>query len=287
MGSALRNLSTARKLLRQAPKRLSASLLGILIFLLGTAPLAAEPDGDSRPITIGEYFSGQGRQSQEAVPEVQGAPVETDDLKQTSSAPAGDAQEDSSSSIDSEESSFEEVQESTAVNADAEIQARPPGGGELDFTTTPGDGQYWREKAQTGQSTFFERLRTVVWALAFICLLIWGLGKLLGRAALGRLGLPSESMSHIEILERKRLSPGRSIMLMRVGPKVLAVAATETGYQTLTEMSEEDLLKHSEQKAQQPSEGKLLTANETGPPTSPEQIAKHYLSILPGIGAKR
>ena len=86
----------------------------------------------------------------------------------------------------------------------------------------------------------------------------------------------------IEVLEKKRLSPGRSILLLRVGPKVLAVAATESGYSTLTELDAEALKQFQDEKSTPaPS---VDTAN---PAQSPGDIAKLYLSIIPGLGAKK
>ena len=98
-----------------------------------------------------------------------------------------------------------------------------------------------------------------------------------------QLSVGQDSKSMIEILEKKRLSPGRSILLMRVGPKVLAVAATESGYETLTEFVAEEFRKYQDNSAIEvagPSEQRQGA-------TTPADIARHYLSIIPGTGAKK
>lgn len=141
----------------------------------------------------------------------------------------------------------------------------------------------WRADGTVGKSTFVDKIRRVTWTLAFICFFIWAVGKVAGRATLQKWGLPVEADSLIEVLEKKRLSPGRSIMLLRVGPKVLAVAATESGYTTLTELDAEALKKYQD-------EAPAATSEETSTPAStqtPADIAKHYLSIIPGLGAKK
>jgi flagellar biogenesis protein FliO len=141
----------------------------------------------------------------------------------------------------------------------------------------------WTRKNQVGQSTFMDKLRTVTWVLAFICFLIWLIGKFASKATLEKLGLPIDPDSLLEVLEKKRISPGRSIMLLRVGPKVLAVAVTETGFRTLTEIDGEALKQHQDEHAERSRQ-----AAEIAPPgNGPADIAKHYLSIIPGLGAKK
>ena len=88
----------------------------------------------------------------------------------------------------------------------------------------------------------------------------------------------------IDIIEKKRLSPGRSIMLVRVGPKVLAVGVTEGGFQTLTELDGESLKRHQDEMNEA---SKRVDAGASAAPTSPTDVARHYLSIIPGIGVKK
>ena len=70
-------------------------------------------------------------------------------------------------------------------------------------------------------------------------------------------------------------------MLVKVGPKVLAVAATESGYTTLTEIDAEALKLHQDEKSAEVSQANPDSVQR------PSDIAKHYLSIIPGLGAKK
>jgi flagellar biogenesis protein FliO len=145
----------------------------------------------------------------------------------------------------------------------------------------------WKKKGVIGQSTFVDKLRTVTWSLAFICFLIWLVGKVASKSTLEKLGLPVDSGSMIEVLEKKRISPGRSIMLLRVGPKVLAVAVTETGFRTLTEIDGEAVKHYQDEHAEPVSAKEEESRAEAAAGQGPADIAKHYLSIIPGLGAKK
>lgn len=156
---------------------------------------------------------------------------------------------------------------------------------ELNFPDRDKPTTKWAEKDEVGKSTFFDKLVEVTWTLGITSLLIWGSAKLAARAGFKQIGASSAPKSMIEIIERKRLSPGRSILLMRVGPKVLAVAATEGGYETLTEFEEEEFKRYQDQLP-----GAEPKAPDGEPPdgvTTPADIARHYLSIIPGTGAKK
>ena len=144
---------------------------------------------------------------------------------------------------------------------------------------------HWKRSGAVGQSTFIDKLRSVTWALGIVCLLIWLLSKVISKTTLEKMGLPVESDSLIEVLEKKRISPGRSIMMVRVGPKVLAVAITENGFRTLTEIDGEALKLHQDESRVEPQAAKAPPE----PPgaTTPADVAKHYLSIIPGLGAKK
>ena len=144
----------------------------------------------------------------------------------------------------------------------------------------------WKSAGEVGESTFFDKLASVTWSLALVCLLIWAISKVVGRSTMQKLGLPVAGPSQIDILEKKRLSPGRSIMLVKVGPKVLAVAATENGYQTLTEMETaayEECVEESEAKAVEA----LKPDNVDEVEHVQQNIVRHYLSIIPGVGQKK
>lgn len=160
-----------------------------------------------------------------------------------------------------------------------------PTASELNFPEKREIGKDWATEGKVGQSTFVDKLIEVCWSLALICLLVWAISKVAAKFGLKNLAPGGSPESMIEILEKKRLSPGRTVMLMRVGPKVLAVAATENGYKTLTEFSLEDFQKHCDNKV-----SKLETDSEGAAPdgaVTPGDIARHYLSIIPGTGAKK
>lgn len=185
----------------------------------------------------------------------------------------------------------------TAVTAPPAAAASPapvaPGGPSP--AATPAEGELhlptqsdrdalaqWKKTGVVGRSTFVDKVRTVTWVLAFVCFLVWLAGKFVGKATLEKFGLPAEADTLIEVLEKKKLSPGRSIMLLRVGPKVLAVAVTENGFRTLTEIDSEALKLHQDERVE-------ASPVVVDPPQGqgPADIAKHYLSIIPGLGAKK
>ncbi len=160
----------------------------------------------------------------------------------------------------------------------------PSGQAPLVLSTPASDRQVlsdWRSDGTVGKSTFVDKIRKVTWVLALVCLAIWIVGKIAGRATLQKWGISVEPESLIEVIEKKRLSPGRSIMLVKVGPKVLAVAATESGYTTLTEIDAEALKLHQDEKSAEVSQANPDSVQR------PSDIAKHYLSIIPGLGAKK
>ncbi|MFA7480995.1 MAG: flagellar biosynthetic protein FliO [Vulcanimicrobiota bacterium] len=160
-----------------------------------------------------------------------------------------------------------------------------PTASELNFPEKREIGKDWATEGRVGKSTFVDKLIEVCWSLALICLLLWAISKVAGRFGVKNLVPGGTSDSQIEILEKKRLSPGRTVILMRVGPKVLAVAATESGYKTLTEFELEDFQKHCDNKVSKlPVESQTSVA-EGG--VTPGDIARHYLSIIPGTGAKK
>jgi flagellar biogenesis protein FliO len=160
-----------------------------------------------------------------------------------------------------------------------------PTASELNFPEKKELGKEWATEGKVGRSTFFDKLIEVCWFLAIICLLVWVAGKVAARFGFKNLNPGGSTDSMIEILEKKRLSPGRTVMLMRVGPKVLAVAATEGGYETLTEFTLEEFNQYKDSKVT-----KLPVDGEKSVPegaTTPGDIARHYLSIIPGTGAKK
>lgn len=236
-----------------------------LLLLCLTLAASAEPDTPKKQQTVGEFL---------------GQYTVTLDGPQPEATP-GAAQTTATREVAPEQPPAEppslEEAATSVLNQSPEplaVASEPAG--------APGD---WKKSTRVGQSTFFDKMAQVTWALAFISLLIWALSKVVSKTTLEKYGLPGAN-SQIEVLEKRRLTPGRSIMLVRVGPKVLALGATESGFQTLTEMSEQEFNHHKDDnKVVQLTPEEAAASTEA--PTSPADIAKHYLSILPGIGAKK
>lgn len=145
--------------------------------------------------------------------------------------------------------------------------------------------QNWATRDMVGKSTFMDKLIQVCWSLALVSLLVWIIAKIAEKAGFKQLAVGPSKKSLIEIIERKRLSPGRSILLMRVGPKVLAVAATEKGYETLAEFEGEQFRNFEDNL--EPDQKPDPPEPEENAAVTPRDVLRHYLSIIPGTGAKK
>ncbi len=247
-----------------------------LILFAQLVAVSAEPPAQGREKTVGEVL-GQYTYSLDS-PESENAPTPP---KPEAAEPAEKTAEPAKEPVLERQELSKLKEPANPAETAASLLNQPP-------PAPAGKAQDWRKGAQVGKSTFFDKMVDVTWSLSFVCLLIWLISKVVGKATLEKMGVPGMSASQIEVLERKRLTPGRSILLVRVGPKVLALGSTENGFQTLTEMSEEELKRHKdlpeegEEESDQPAE-----ASNGELPTSPADIAKHYLSIIPGIGEKK
>ena len=178
-----------------------------------------------------------------------------------------------------------EVLPAAASSPAAATTEAVPTASELNFPEKKNLGKDWATDGNVGRSTFFDKLIEVCWSLAMICLLVWVAGKVAARFGLKNLSPGGSTDSMIEILEKKCLSPGRTVMLMRVGPKVLAVAATEGGYETLTEFTLDEFNQYKDSKVTKLPVDSEKPVSEGA--TTPGDIARHYLSIIPGTGAKK
>lgn len=170
-----------------------------------------------------------------------------------------------------------------SIEPDATVSAEKQAGLGLDEGS---QATSWAEDGSVGRSTFMDRARKVTWVLALMFFLIWALSKVTGKPMLEKLDLLGEPSSFVEILEKKRVGPGRSIILMKVGLKALVVASTEGGMRTLTEVSEEDYKRYRQDKELKDTSEVEASATKvaTG---GPMQVVRHYLSIIPGLGVKR
>ena len=166
------------------------------------------------------------------------------------------------------------------------VEADIPPGQRLHFKEKKKPDEVGASEQQVGESTFVDKLVTVTWALAFIAFLIWIFAKLASKAGFKQIGAIVDKKSMIEVIEKKRLSPGRSVMVMRVGPKILAVAVTESGCETLTEFDKEEFQVYRDGGVSPETDDGKVEPPPDGV-TTPADIARHYLSIIPGTGAKK
>ncbi|MBX3168291.1 MAG: flagellar biosynthetic protein FliO [Candidatus Eremiobacteraeota bacterium] len=85
-------------------------------------------------------------------------------------------------------------------------------------------------------------------------------------------------LSFMKILAREAISPTQSLALVQVGTKILLVGLSEQNMTTLSEFSESDL----ESLIPKAPEPEARTAKSVY-----GDVLRHYLSIVPGLGAKK
>jgi flagellar biogenesis protein FliO len=249
--------------------------IALLLFILLLAPLGAQEAAPSVVETPGKGVEARPPARTRTVGDVLGEMVEQEATKVDSSTVESEPQKPSETG--SVESSVPTSPEVRSLESDAR-------GGDLDLPERRVPGESWATEGQVGRSTFFDKLINVCWSLALVSFLVWGSAKLAQRFGVKNLPLGGAE-SLIEIIEKKRLSPGRTIMVMRVGPKVLVVAATEKGYETLTEFDSEDFRQYQDSSKMVQSEDSKKAVG--GAASTPGEIARHYFSIIPGTGAKK
>ncbi len=84
--------------------------------------------------------------------------------------------------------------------------------------------------------------------------------------------------SFLNVLAREAISPTQSLALVKVGTKILLVGLSEQNMTTLSEFSEADL----DSLIPKPPEPEARTAK-----SMYGDVLRHYLSIVPGMGAKK
>jgi flagellar biogenesis protein FliO len=130
---------------------------------------------------------------------------------------------------------------------------------------------------------FSYHLRRVVLSLLFTIAMIALTLKLLQKHLPGLAGVAQATPgSFLNILAREAVGPTQSLALVRVGPKILLVGLCEQSMTTLCELSEAEL------QAMMPNEA--AAAESADPPASKNlygDVLRHYLSIVPGMGAKK
>ena len=128
---------------------------------------------------------------------------------------------------------------------------------------------------------FSYHLRRVVLSLLFTIVMIGLTLKLFQRylPAFGKGKVSSGSF--LNILAREPMGPTQSLALVQVGPKVLLVGLCEQSMNTLCEFTQAEL------EALMPTEP---VAESVEMPSSQKMygdVLRHYLSIVPGMGAKK
>lgn len=131
-------------------------------------------------------------------------------------------------------------------------------------------------KFQDPTSEFSGQLRRIVLSLVVTTLLI-AFTLRAARNHIPALG-GQKPQSFLKILAREAISPNQSLALVHVGSKILLVGLSEQNMTTLSEFSEADL----ESLIPKAPEPEARTAK-----SMYGDILRHYLSIVPGLGAKK
>lgn len=128
---------------------------------------------------------------------------------------------------------------------------------------------------------FSRHLRRMVLSLFGVTVLIAVTLKLLEKQLPGMAGRGRKRNSFMEVLARESMTPQHSLALVKVGGKFLLVGMCEQSMSTLCELSEADLADYL--KPEETPDGQI------SPPPGQvySNILKHYLSIVPGMGARK
>ncbi len=129
---------------------------------------------------------------------------------------------------------------------------------------------------QDPTSEFSGQLRRIVLSLLVVTMLIAFTLKA-ARNHIPALG-GQKPLSFMKILAREAISPTQSLALVQVGSKILLVGLSEQSMTTLSEFSEADM----ESLIPKAPEPEARTAK-----SMYGDVLRHYLSIVPGLGAKK
>ncbi|MBS2036179.1 flagellar biosynthetic protein FliO [bacterium] len=124
---------------------------------------------------------------------------------------------------------------------------------------------------------FSGQLRRIVLSLLVTTLLITFTLKV-AQKHIPALGGGQKPGSFMNILAREAISPTQSLALVKVGTKILLVGLSEQNMTTLSEFSEADL----DSLMPKAPEPEARTAK-----SMYGEVLRHYLSIVPGMGAKK
>ncbi len=135
----------------------------------------------------------------------------------------------------------------------------------------------------SNSSIFVQKLQQMVIILFLVGFLAYASLRMVARWLPG-VG-PGKKLRQLEVLERQSLAQGASISLVRVGKKYLVVGQTEQNVNTLCELGA-DQLAVADSKAESEANVEGTTVPEAMPAPHGE-ILRHYLSIIPGLGARK
>lgn len=136
-------------------------------------------------------------------------------------------------------------------------------------------------------SAFVDKFRDMVIALSLVCVLMWVTLKGLGRFAPGlfQQGKGARPGALMKVLEKQTLGPGMSICLVEIAGKAMVVGMTDQAISPLCELSQEEL-----ERARGLNDEEQVADEKPVPEKSTEVfggVLRHYMSILPGLGAKQ
>jgi flagellar biosynthetic protein FliO len=137
-----------------------------------------------------------------------------------------------------------------------------------------------RHGASAGpDSVFLKKVQATLLSLGLICVLAWGVLRLVGPSLL-RGAAPSANHRLLRVVERCPLGPQRSLCLVEAAGRYLVVGMTETGMTLLAEIPAEEI---------EAARAAQATGAEAAPGPVDRQPLKevlaHYLTILPGVGS--
>lgn len=143
----------------------------------------------------------------------------------------------------------------------------------------------WNPDAQgetSNSSIFVQKLQQMVIVLFLVGFLAYASLRMVARWLPG-VG-PAKKLRQLEVLERQSLAQGASISLVRVGKKYLVVGQTEQNVNALCELGS-DQLAIPDPEIESASKAEAIVPQAVPAPHG--EILRHYLSIIPGLGARK
>ncbi len=133
----------------------------------------------------------------------------------------------------------------------------------------------------TNSSIFVQKLQQMVIMLFLVGFLAFASLRMVARWLPGV--SPGKRVRQLEVIERQSLAQGASVSLVRVGKRFIVVGQTEQNVNTLCELTADQLESSTPEQAEAPAPPALAQQL----PAPHGEILKHYLSIIPGLGARK